>query len=303
MRSSATHRTGFWRFRAWPEAAKLPWHCTALLICSITTGKISSPRMYWYFRQTAYFQTIFPTFCRSLARRISGRWVLICLPTGSSGIRSATVKTAVTRSKKSFSMKSMQKAAAKNSRSILYCSSMSLCWDWKTAWCVFQTWNTRAWQRANVSWRRCFITAFRIFRCWSVCRLSWITWLMSTKRWSAEISAMTRSRSYAANSWKCTAVRICTCCITGSWKNTAMRHCRRFLMRNAFWNMKMFIRCCIWNIFWKVAGWTETSVIWWSMRCRIIPICSIWSWIRCSPARWRSSEIKPRPWRRKRGMS
>ena len=55
------------------EAAKLPWHCTALLICSIMTGKISSPRMYWYFRPTAYFQTIFPTFCRSLARRISGR--------------------------------------------------------------------------------------------------------------------------------------------------------------------------------------------------------------------------------------
>lgn len=46
---------------------------SVLLICSITIGKISSPRMYWYFRQTAYFQTIFPTFCRSLARRISGR--------------------------------------------------------------------------------------------------------------------------------------------------------------------------------------------------------------------------------------
>ena len=40
-----------------------------IAICSITIGKISSPRMYWYFHQTGYLRIIFHTFCRSWEKK------------------------------------------------------------------------------------------------------------------------------------------------------------------------------------------------------------------------------------------
>ena len=245
-----------------------------------------------------FFRTIFLIFFRNWARKIFRRWVLICLHTANWRKSFRTAKTVMTswRGTWSFRICTWQNALKKNSRKALSEWWKDFSQAWKMNWWIFERLNIKEFKRQKKSLLICFISSSRMPRCLAVWMRSGIIVWMNMRHYLDVTLAKRNFWSYRISLTRCMWQKISIRYMDGFWKNAGIRHFRMSNTKSASWNTKMYFRCYIWSTVWPEKLCITTSSIWSLMKCRIILICSMWSWIRSSNAGWQSSAIRPRHW-------